>query len=399
VIYREYISDRNHFHMNSTIWETLTDFVMYLGRTGKCEVDETEKGWFVTYIDRDPETLRRLEARAKRERSELDSEEKHQRDLERQVKIARSLEGGGQPPAPTELKRADPSEKVAFGIPASSKPAAAKAKLPSCALFSADEAPVDTAPSSASASSSALPAGAKSRTSGIQALIAEDMKRKEASARSKYWLRTDIVVKVMNKTLRDGKYYKQKGVIEKVVERDAAHVRMNASGDLIKVRQAARDARLRVARSGAASLLRNATRRDAQGQCDRANPSAPDVPARRGLCAPRGFGSERFLSRPSTRRGSCSSRPAARALFACAVVAAQVDQMDLETVIPSEGGRVVFVNGAFRGERARLLSINVDRFCVSVKIDGGQHAGRVVDGVEYEDVCKSADASSSSVRE
>uniref|UniRef100_A0A6S9VCW8 DNA/RNA-binding protein Kin17 WH-like domain-containing protein n=1 Tax=Chrysotila carterae TaxID=13221 RepID=A0A6S9VCW8_CHRCT len=195
VIYREYISDRNHFHMNSTIWETLTDFVMYLGRTGKCEVDETEKGWFVTYIDRDPETLRRLEARAKRERSELDSEEKHQRDLERQVKIARSLEGGGQPPAPTELKRADPSEKVAFGIPASSKPAAAKAKLPSCALFSADEAPVDTAPSSASASSSALPAGAKSRTSGIQALIAEDMKRKEASARSKYWLRTDIVVK------------------------------------------------------------------------------------------------------------------------------------------------------------------------------------------------------------
>jgi len=114
----------------------------------------------------------------------------------------------------------------------------------------------------------------------------------------------------MNKTLRDGKYYKQKGVIEKVVERDAAHVRMNASGDLIKV-----------------------------------------------------------------------------------------DQMDLETVIPSEGGRVVFVNGAFRGERARLLSINVDRFCVSVKIDGGQHAGRVVDGVEYEDVCKSADASSSSVRE
>eukprot|EP00965_Chrysotila_dentata_P053756 1783313-Pleurochrysis_carterae.AAC.2 len=30
----------------------------------------------------------------------------------RQVKIARSLEGGGQPPAPTELKRADPSEKV-----------------------------------------------------------------------------------------------------------------------------------------------------------------------------------------------------------------------------------------------------------------------------------------------
>ena len=33
-IYKEYISDKNHFHMNATIWETLTDFVMYLGRTG-----------------------------------------------------------------------------------------------------------------------------------------------------------------------------------------------------------------------------------------------------------------------------------------------------------------------------------------------------------------------------
>ena len=64
-IYKEYISDKQHFHMNATIWETLTDFVMYLGREGKCEVDETEKGWFVTYIDRDPETLAKIEARAK----------------------------------------------------------------------------------------------------------------------------------------------------------------------------------------------------------------------------------------------------------------------------------------------------------------------------------------------
>jgi hypothetical protein len=26
---------------------------------GKCKVDNTEKGWFITYIDRDPETLAR----------------------------------------------------------------------------------------------------------------------------------------------------------------------------------------------------------------------------------------------------------------------------------------------------------------------------------------------------
>ena len=88
-IYKEYISDKQHFHMNATIWETLTDFVMYLGREGKCEVDETEKGWFVTYVDRDPEKLRKLEERAKRERTELDSSERHERDLMRQAKAAR----------------------------------------------------------------------------------------------------------------------------------------------------------------------------------------------------------------------------------------------------------------------------------------------------------------------
>ena len=27
--------------------------------TGICKVDQTEKGWFITYIDRDPETIER----------------------------------------------------------------------------------------------------------------------------------------------------------------------------------------------------------------------------------------------------------------------------------------------------------------------------------------------------
>lgn len=56
-IYQDYISDRHHLHMNATRWVTLTGFVKWLGRTGKCVVDETEKGWFVSYIDRDPDTI------------------------------------------------------------------------------------------------------------------------------------------------------------------------------------------------------------------------------------------------------------------------------------------------------------------------------------------------------
>ena len=44
--------------------------------TGHCVVDQTEKGWFVQYIDRDPETIRRQTEMAKKEKMELDDEER-----------------------------------------------------------------------------------------------------------------------------------------------------------------------------------------------------------------------------------------------------------------------------------------------------------------------------------
>lgn len=34
IVYNEYISNREHVHMNSTQWETLTDFTKWLGREG-----------------------------------------------------------------------------------------------------------------------------------------------------------------------------------------------------------------------------------------------------------------------------------------------------------------------------------------------------------------------------
>lgn len=35
IIYNEYISDRQHIHMNATRWETLTEFTKWLGREGE----------------------------------------------------------------------------------------------------------------------------------------------------------------------------------------------------------------------------------------------------------------------------------------------------------------------------------------------------------------------------
>ena len=43
--------------MNATRWVTLTEFCKHLGRIGVARVDETEKGWFIAWIDNSPKAL------------------------------------------------------------------------------------------------------------------------------------------------------------------------------------------------------------------------------------------------------------------------------------------------------------------------------------------------------
>ncbi|KAI8807101.1 domain of Kin17 curved DNA-binding protein-domain-containing protein [Cladochytrium replicatum] len=89
LVYQDYISDRNHIHMNSTQWSSLTEFVKYLGRKGTCEVEETDKGWFISWIDRSPAVLARQEAVQKRNRAEKSLEERDRKLLEEQIRRAR----------------------------------------------------------------------------------------------------------------------------------------------------------------------------------------------------------------------------------------------------------------------------------------------------------------------
>ena len=256
-IYRDYISDRHHLHMNATIWETLTDFVMYLGRTGKCQVDETERGWYIMYIDRDPETLRKLEARAKRERSDLAADEKHERDLMRQAKFAR--EALGEDPSKltaTEIQRERNESKVTFSA---AKPVSSKGKSISstaCSIFN------DSREADGQQEDSDGGKGAKSKSlSGIVSLIESEERRKERNTRLEYWLFLGIIVNVLNKQLAQGKYYKQKGTIEEVVDRYTAHVRMHATGDLIRLHQ--KDLETVIPSEGSTLLVVNGAHRGA----------------------------------------------------------------------------------------------------------------------------------------
>ncbi|CAK9291245.1 unnamed protein product [Gordionus sp. m RMFG-2023] len=89
-VYQEFISDRFHLHMNATQWTTLTGFIKYLGKHGYCKVDETEKGWFITYIDRDPETLKRLDQLKKKEKMEVDDTEINIKMIQKQIELDKS---------------------------------------------------------------------------------------------------------------------------------------------------------------------------------------------------------------------------------------------------------------------------------------------------------------------
>eukprot|EP00916_Digyalum_oweni_P011974 GHVL01019844.1.p1 GENE.GHVL01019844.1~~GHVL01019844.1.p1 ORF type:complete len:415 (+),score=67.06 GHVL01019844.1:72-1316(+) len=115
-VYCDVIADKQHVHMNSTIWVTLTGFVHYLQRSGQCEVDNTEKGWYIKYIDRSPEKLARDNDRAQREKDEGCEVDREQKLLEQIVNKAKE-DGCYKKPEFTDIQRKDDDDKVTFVLP------------------------------------------------------------------------------------------------------------------------------------------------------------------------------------------------------------------------------------------------------------------------------------------
>ncbi|XP_064632494.1 DNA/RNA-binding protein KIN17-like [Lineus longissimus] len=231
-VYQEYINDRDHVHMNSTQWETLTTFVKWLGREGHCVVDETEKGWFVTYIDRDPETIKRQEALAAKERMEMDDEERMQRQIEKQIERDAKVAKCVPKTEFTELKRDNEEEKVVFSLGGSGKTAeessTSKTLLGANALGSTEASTSDAASTSF--------AGQK-RKSALDDIMKEEALKKEKMNRKDNWVTKGIVVKVLAKKLGE-KYYKKKAYIKDVEDEYTAVIKMMDSGAKLKVDQA-----------------------------------------------------------------------------------------------------------------------------------------------------------------
>ncbi|PIK35253.1 putative DNA/RNA-binding protein KIN17, partial [Apostichopus japonicus] len=236
VVYNEYISDRDHTHMNSTKWETLTEFVKWLGREGYCTVDQTEKGWFMTYIDRDPETLKRQEELAKRKKLDLDDEERIQKHIEKQVERGSTTGNEEARPQFTELQRDDESQKITLNL-----------LQPSVATSTKKS---DTTGKSELLSSNALKDTGKSRSAikeqkkvkqkrktAMEEIMEEEARKKaKLETRKDNWLMDGIVVKVITKRLGE-KFYKKKGFVLKLNGLYTAVIQMIDTGVKIKVDQ------------------------------------------------------------------------------------------------------------------------------------------------------------------
>uniref|UniRef100_A0A3P9LVB0 DNA/RNA-binding protein KIN17 n=1 Tax=Oryzias latipes TaxID=8090 RepID=A0A3P9LVB0_ORYLA len=236
IVYNEYISYREHVHMNSTQWETLTDFTKWLGREGLCKVDETPKGWYIQYIDRDPETIRRQEELARKKKQEMDDVERSAKFIEEQVRRGRDGKETEETPVFTELKRESEEEKVVFNLGASAcvaGPSKPSSVLGPSALKAAAAPPSvkrKDPPSSSDSKSE------KKKKSALEEIIEMEERKKKQSSRTDYWLQPDIVVKVITKKLGE-KYHKKKAVVTEVRDRYGAVVKLIDSGDKLKLDQ------------------------------------------------------------------------------------------------------------------------------------------------------------------
>jgi DNA/RNA-binding protein KIN17 len=344
--------------MNSTQWESLTAFCKHLGKQGLAVVDETEKGWFVTYIDRDPKALERQARSEQVRKNELDEEERQKRAIEAQIAAAEAkkrelgidleadqegndynaaereaLVGTGKVELSMKLGSIGGTNKRKIGavisnafaeptgIHSSHDMDKSDAKGSSISDMSKrfrntssgeiEFEHATTLNSTLSASSSYKP------KSNIESLMMQEEQRKSSMInqddkqnRTDYWLHEGIVVKIINKNVAEGRFYKQKGVVVRVVDKYVGEVKVDGA------------------------TLR-------------------------------------------------------------------LDQEHLETVIPKIGGDVLILNGRGRGQVATVVSINeADYNCdikVHASVPGGAsiYGGRVLQSIEYEDISKYAYAESS----
>uniref|UniRef100_A0A8C4Q9N8 Kin17 DNA and RNA binding protein n=1 Tax=Eptatretus burgeri TaxID=7764 RepID=A0A8C4Q9N8_EPTBU len=206
-----------------------------LSSAGYCKVDETPKGWFVQYIDRDPETIRRQLELDKKKKHDEDDEERAARFIEDQVRRGKHSKPEEESSLYTELKR-DSEEPVTFSL--KSLPSTSVGSVPGqkhILSTSALEAVGKKRKEILSGQSEANEKIKKKKTSALDEIMEMEETKKKAQ-RNDFWLYPGIVVKVTTNRLGE-KYFKKKAVVKEVNDKYTAIIKMLNSGDKLRVDQ------------------------------------------------------------------------------------------------------------------------------------------------------------------
>lgn len=240
VVYNEFIQDRNHVHMNATRWVTLTEFVKHLGREGKCKVEETPKGWYITLIQKDPFDEMEKKKKREREKSEKEADARHLKVLQAQAERAKQarmeqeedqgIQGQDQSGNLELETRKDPL-RLSIGNFGQKKTEHRKVGI----AFEDEQKQVGD-------DQTGMDRGSKK--SKVEQLMEKELSYKkgkmfqnEANADSEAWLLPNIVVKVMSASLKEQGYYKKKGVVIKVLDKFLGEIEMLGSGDVLRIDQ------------------------------------------------------------------------------------------------------------------------------------------------------------------
>eukprot|EP01147_Barroeca_monosierra_P000210 gene210-3595_t len=246
VVYNEYIADKQHIHMNATKWRTLTEFVKYLGREGHCLVDETPKGWFIQWIDRDPEEEARRKKIERREAKEKDEEDRQGELIREQMERDRRLaeeHGIDIEPVFTELHRQE-GETIRLALqqkrdllsgmkppPVIKEPQPPRPTEGKRSVSMLEQLKMDLENKQRAKMQKANENAAAKHDEGVK-------DQQYSSNQDTPWLRKGIVVKIINKTLAEGKYHKMKGYVKSLDDPYTANIRLLDTKTTLRLDQA-----------------------------------------------------------------------------------------------------------------------------------------------------------------
>jgi len=233
VVYQQYISDKEHVHMNSTCWVTLTSYVKHLGRTGKCIIDENEKGWFVTWVMKDPEQEAKEKKAEKKEKMAKDDEERIKEYIDAQIERAKIQAKYDKEFMATELLKSEEETLILDMKVKDVKKVKAEAEIEYKNALKEISKAADNKPRKKE--------DTKRRIVALEEIMEDEIKKKRLKEKNdpemaNAWIRANIVVKIITKSLGD-KYYKKKGRIVEVIDDFAAVVVLNESGAKLKLDQ------------------------------------------------------------------------------------------------------------------------------------------------------------------